>query len=183
MTNPHPSPAIHTIDTSTLLDALLAQQRRVVGIVDGLDRAAIHRPALPSGWTFAGMVQHLTETTIFWFEAVMAGEPFRPVADDFAVDPRVEPAELVERYTAATGRGHDRVRSMPLDAPPAWWPEGMFGPWRLHSLYEVLQHMLVETATHAGHLDAARELLDGRTWDYPTGRLTEAGAYGPPGHG
>lgn len=175
-TTSSPSPAIPAIGTPALLDALLTQQRRVVGIVDGLDRATIHRPALPTGWTFAGMVQHLTETTIFWFDTVMAGDPFRPVADDFAVDPRVEPAELVGRYTAATERGHDRVRSMALDTPPAWWPEGMFGPWRLHSLFEVLEHMLVETATHAGHLDAARELLDGRTWDYPTGRLTDPGA-------
>jgi hypothetical protein len=25
-------------------------------------------------------------------------------------------------------------------------------------------HVLVETATHAGHLDAVRELIDGRKW-------------------
>jgi hypothetical protein len=25
-------------------------------------------------------------------------------------------------------------------------------------------HVITETACHAGHLDAARELLDGRTW-------------------
>ncbi len=25
-------------------------------------------------------------------------------------------------------------------------------------------HMIVETATHAGHLDAVRELIDGRQW-------------------
>jgi len=24
--------------------------------------------------------------------------------------------------------------------------------------------VITETATHAGHLDAARELIDGRTW-------------------
>ena len=32
---------------------------------------------------------------------------------------------------------------------------------------EVLLHVITETATHAGHLDAARELLDGRTWMGP----------------
>lgn len=47
------------------------------------------------------------------------------------------------------------------------------GGWRLDSLFEVVQHVLVETACHAGHLDAARELLDGRTWDYAAGRLAE----------
>jgi hypothetical protein len=28
----------------------------------------------------------------------------------------------------------------------------------------VLLHVVTETACHAGHLDAARELTDGRTW-------------------
>ena len=32
---------------------------------------------------------------------------------------------------------------------------------------EVILHVITETATHAGHLDAARELLDGRTWMGP----------------
>jgi hypothetical protein len=29
---------------------------------------------------------------------------------------------------------------------------------------EVILHVVVETATHAGHLDAVRELVDGRQW-------------------
>ncbi|MFC7479388.1 DUF664 domain-containing protein [Luedemannella flava] len=28
----------------------------------------------------------------------------------------------------------------------------------------LLLHVITETATHAGHLDAVRELIDGRTW-------------------
>ena len=37
-----------------------------------------------------------------------------------------------------------------------------FGSWRLHSLREILLHVVTETATHAGHLDAARELIGGK---------------------
>jgi hypothetical protein len=37
----------------------------------------------------------------------------------------------------------------------------------------VLLHLLVETSTHAGHLDIVRELIDGRTWEYPEGRLSK----------
>ncbi len=51
----------------------------------------------------------------------------------------------------------------PTDAP-AWWPANQFGEWRLHTLRDVLLHVIAETACHAGHLDAARELIDGRTW-------------------
>ena len=43
------------------------------------------------------------------------------------------------------------------------WPD-FFGDWRLGDLRAVLLHVIAETACHAGHLDAARELIDGRTW-------------------
>jgi len=56
------------------------------------------------------------------------------------------------------------ITTTPLDAAPAWWPEELFGDWRLDNLREVILHVLTETAVHAGHLDAARELIDGRTW-------------------
>jgi hypothetical protein len=167
-----PTTAPPTIDTAILLTGLLAPQQRIVSVLGGLDHAAMHRSVLPSGWSFAGMVQHLTAMTTFWFDTVMSGAPYEPLADDFAVTPDAQPAELLERYTLATERGHDRVRALPLATPPAWWPPDLFGPWRLHSLFEVLQHVLVETSTHSGHLDAAREVLDGRTWLYPEGRLS-----------
>ena len=43
------------------------------------------------------------------------------------------------------------------------WPD-FFGEWRLANLRAVLLHVIAETACHSGHLDAARELIDGRTW-------------------
>jgi len=56
------------------------------------------------------------------------------------------------------------ITATPLDAAPAWWPKELFGDWRLDNLREIILHVLTETAVHAGHLDAARELIDGRTW-------------------
>jgi hypothetical protein len=34
----------------------------------------------------------------------------------------------------------------------------------MDDLHEIILHVMVETACHAGHLDAVRELLDGRQW-------------------
>jgi hypothetical protein len=161
--------------TSALFNLLAGQQRRVVGIVAGLDDEAMRRAVLPSGWSCAGMIQHLTRMTTFWFDAVMSGHELVDGGDDFEVADDVSVGELVERYSEATGRGHDLVRDLPLDTPPAQWPAHLFGPWRLHSLVEVLQHVLVESATHAGHLDAARELIDGCTWDYQRGGVWQGG--------
>ncbi len=55
------------------------------------------------------------------------------------------------------------ISSTSLEASPAWWPN-FFGDWRLETLREIVLHVLTETAVHAGHLDAARELIDGRSW-------------------
>ncbi len=46
----------------------------------------------------------------------------------------------------------------------AWWPHDLFGDPHLHTPRDVLLHVIPETACHAGHLDAARELIDGRRW-------------------
>jgi len=45
----------HTFDTRALLPWLVAQQRRIRGILDGLDDHTLRQPVLPSGWSCAGM--------------------------------------------------------------------------------------------------------------------------------
>lgn len=111
--------------SATLLASLAAQQRRILGIVDGLDDAAMGRPVLPSGWSCAGMLRHLTIMTRFWFVKVMSG---RPVAasgdDDFAVPAGVRAAEIVAAYRQQASQALALVADMPLDAPPEWWPVG-----------------------------------------------------------
>jgi hypothetical protein len=50
-------------------------------------------------------------------------------------------------------RADDVLASLSLDAAPTWWPD-FSGDYRLDDLREVLLHVIVETAAHAGHLDA-----------------------------
>lgn len=167
-----------TIDQPTenpdLLRAITAMQQRAIGILDGLDERDLRRPVLPSGWSCLGMAQHLTGMTWFWFVEVMGGRlGENPVGDSFEVPDDVAAAEVLEAMRTRMPVADDAVEHLPLSTAPAWWPDGLFGPWRLHSLSEVLTHVLVETSCHTGHLDAARELIDGRTWDWPRGRLAD----------
>jgi hypothetical protein len=67
-------------------------------------------------------------------------------------------------YRSEIDRADAVIHHTALDAPPAWWPAGLFGDYRLDDLAEVMLHVITETATHAGHLDAVRELIDGRQW-------------------
>ena len=138
--------------------------------LEGLTDEQLRRPVLPSGWSCLGLVRHLTlSDERYWFEVVVAGGPldFWPEGD--AGDWRVgadEPADAVlDAYRAAIDRSDEIIAARSLDEPPAqpeaWWVEaGIAFP----DLRSVLLHVLVETATHAGHLDAVRELLDGHQY-------------------
>ncbi|WP_426572286.1 DinB family protein [Aquihabitans sp. McL0605] len=157
-------------EKAVLVAYLGAQRRHVLGILDGLDDEAMRRPVLPSGWSCVAMVQHLTlDEERFWFGAVMAGDQeaideLGAAGDTWTVAPDLPVAEVMARYRSEIERSDAIIAGLPLDAPPAWWPGELFGDWRLDDLREVLLHMIVELACHAGHLDAARELIDGRQW-------------------
>jgi len=81
----------------------------------------------------------------------------------------LRPGEVLDLYRRETERANVVINDTPLDAAPAWWPQDLFGTWRLRDLREIMLHVIAETACHAGHLDAARELIDGRTWLVLTG--------------
>lgn len=156
-------------DETTMLLATLQNQRdHVVGILEGLSDEDLRRGPLPTGWTCLGLVQHLAlDVERFWFWNVVAGEPAEDgtaIEDAWLVAPGADPREILERYRVEASRATDVIMTTPLDAAPRWWPQELFGTWRLHNLRHVMLHVIAETACHAGHLDAARELLDGRTW-------------------
>jgi hypothetical protein len=159
-----------TGEIKALLDALRGQRRHILGIIDGLGPEALRRPVLPSGWTCLGLVQHLAlDVERFWFQAVLTGDQavidsLDAIEDAWQADPELPAADVLERYRRETDRADGIIAATPADAPLAWWPHHLFGPPHLHSHRDVLLHVITETACHAGHLDAARELIDGRRW-------------------
>lgn len=155
----------------SLVGYLAAQRRHVLGILDGLDDEQLTRAMLPSGWSCASLVRHLTmDVERFWFRAAVAAE--RDVVDEmmgagddgWTVPAGMSAHAVLDAYRAETERADALIAATPLDAAPQWWPVHLFGDWRLDNLRDVLLHVITETATHAGHLDAARELIDGRQW-------------------
>jgi hypothetical protein len=163
-------PVDDSAERALLLRRLTGQRHHVISQLEGLTDDQLRRPVLPSGWSCLGLVRHLTlSDERYWFEVVVAGQPldFWPEGDngDWRVDPG-EPAETVlDAYSSAIGRSDEIINARRLDDPPEqpedWWESaGLNFP----DLRTVLVHVLVETATHAGHLDAVRELLDGRQY-------------------
>ncbi|MDE9364705.1 DinB family protein [Luteipulveratus sp. YIM 133132] len=157
-------------ETTLLLGALRSQREHVVTMVDGLDDEQARRPVLPSGWSCLGLLKHLAHSDEhYWFACVVGGEPVDGslFADgaDWRVGDDSTLADLVALYREHGARADTVLAATTLDAPPAytdpaWETWGMGFP----DVRSVVLHVITETAVHAGHLDATRELIDGRQW-------------------
>jgi uncharacterized damage-inducible protein DinB len=158
-------------EATALLERLEGQRQHVRGILEGLSADDLHRPVLPTGWSCVGLVQHLAlDVERFWFREVIGGETLSDAeregdpANAWQVPPTTSPDVVLDRYRTEIAKANDVIRLASMDANPAWWPEGRFGDWHPGDVRRILLHVIVETACHAGHLDAARELIDGGTW-------------------
>jgi hypothetical protein len=115
------------------------------------------------------MVQHLAlSVERLWFRAVVAGDPevieqVGSQASAWQVDPGLPAAEILDGYRHEAFMADAVIAASSADAGLAWWPF-QEGEWRLHDVRDVLLHVITETACHAGHLDAVRELIDGQQW-------------------
>ena len=157
-------------ERALLRGRLAGQRRHVLEQLEGLSDENLRRPVLPSGWSCLGLVRHLTlSDERYWFEVVMAGRPLDFWPEGHNADWKVvddEPAEAVlAQYRAALASSDAIIAGLDLADPPArpedWWADaGLSFP----DLRAVLVHVIVETATHAGQLDAVRELLDGKQY-------------------
>ena len=162
---------IENPEDQALLDFLAAQRDSVLAIVAGLDEQAWHRPVVPSGWTPAGLVEHLGGAEWHWFRGVVCGTvPEPPPGDEDlpAYDPTAafvtdEPSAEIIRFYRDQCASSDAVLAVtPLSARPRG-KHGVPGEDEPPNVRWVVLHMIEETARHAGHLDIARELLDGQT--------------------
>jgi hypothetical protein len=158
-------------EDQALLTFLTAQRDAVLSIVAGLDEESWHRSVVPSGWTPAGMVEHLGGAEWHWFQGVVLGKRPEPAPGDeeqTPYDPTAafvcdEPsAEIISFYRAQCASSDAVLAVTPLSARPLGL-HGVPGEDEPPDVRSIVLHMIEETARHAGHLDIAREFLDGQT--------------------
>ena len=151
-----------------LHEFLSAQRESVLAIVDGLEEPLLRTSVVPSRWTPLGLVEHLTGAEYFWIQVVLPGrrEPEPPSESGevpewgpFVTD---RPAsEVIDEYRQVCADNDALIRDLPLGTAPRFRPPWL-GPEGATDLRWILLHLIEETSRHAGHLDIARELLDGR---------------------
>ena len=99
-----------------------------------------------------GIVRHLTGVETRWIDGAMLGAPTGKPDDEYR--PAVPIADAVAAYRARAAATDRAVRE--IGDPTAATRTGDGTDLRF-----VLLHLINETARHAGHADAVRELLDG----------------------
>jgi hypothetical protein len=159
-------------DRAVLLAALACQRASVRAIVDGLSEEHWHTSVVPSGWTPAGMVAHLGGAERHWTCGVILahdpGHPFDEDADDEPYDPYAPfvidwpSSKVLAYYRDQTQQTDDMLATTALAAAPRGW-HGRENTVQRQNVRDIVLHLIEETATHSGHLEIARELLDGKT--------------------
>lgn len=103
-----------------------------------------------------GVVNHLTHVEWRWIDGGMRGQDVTRSEDEFSPDSALTVAEAVAAYRRRADATDAAVRSMVSLSEPCAFGDDADLRW-------VLLHLINETARHAGHADATRELLDGTT--------------------
>jgi uncharacterized damage-inducible protein DinB len=150
-----------------LLEGLEYQRASVRSIVTGLSEEAWHTPVAPSGWTVAGMVEHLGNAERHWFQEVVAEvypdlpwDEGRPPYDPTMAFTCDRPSsEVLGYYQEQCDRADEILAGLSLSDVP----RGRHRGEEIPSVSVVVLHIIEETAAHTGHLEIAREFLDGAT--------------------
>ena len=165
----------HDGESRMLLSFLQRQRNAVLKIVEGLPEEAWQTPVVPSGWTVAGMLAHLGGAEHHWFQDVTAGDGEEPppggeeeAAGEY--DPHAAftcdwpSADIIADYRAECQKSDDVLAITPLSAAPRrldLHPDPEYTA-QITSVRWIVLHLIEDTATHSGHLEIARELLDGK---------------------
>lgn len=105
--------------------------------------------------SLVGTVNHLAHVEWRWIDGAFLGEQVSRDEGEFAAD-GVSIADAIESYRER-GRKTDAVI-----AAAASLDESAGSEWGgTRDLRWILTHLIQETARHAGHADATREMLDG----------------------
>jgi uncharacterized damage-inducible protein DinB len=150
-----------------LLDYLDFYRGVVAAKLEGLSADELSGSVVPSGWTPSGLVHHLVNVERRWLEWGFLGEqieePWRDAMEGGGWLPLELPvAELQAMLDDAAARTRSIVEAHPLtdvSALTGRFRDAATGP----QLQWILLHLVQEYARHTGHLDIARELIDGET--------------------
>ena len=157
---PTGSPIEPTPDEGELLLRFLEFLREaIIRKVEDLDEAQARWQPDGKLIRLIGIVNHLTSVEGRWIDGWYRGEEVSRSEEEFHPDDSVTVASAVAAYRRQGEHTRQVVASAPSMTDPCRHPRALPGL----DLRWVVVHLIEETARHAGHADAVREMLDGTT--------------------
>ncbi len=169
MTAPRIRPPLAADERTQLVGWLDLQRAITTWKCEGLSDADAHRSVLPTSpyMTMAGIISHLRWAENLWFEIIFLGQPaggpqFEGPEDADMMVAGIPLEQLLEEYDRQCAMSNEIIAAHSLD------DVGRYPEFRATetTLRWIMLHMIEETARHAGHMDAIRELLDGQKGYY-----------------
>jgi len=152
-----PLPGPVTDERELLLAWLQFLREAVLRKAEGLDDDQARWTPEAGLISLAGIVNHLCHVEWRWIDGTLRREAVSRSEEEFVVPKERPLAEVTAAYRSRASRTDAIVRGADLaDACHHPGHPGINLRW-------VLLHLIEETARHAGHADATRELLDGST--------------------
>lgn len=146
-------PAASYDEREMLLRWLRYLRGAVIRKVEGLGEDEARWQPDGSLISLMGVVNHLTHVEWRWIDGAMLGHQTSRSEAEFRPGPELTVEGALTAYVSRADATDSTVRQLPLNRLSVS-EHGADLRW-------VLIHLINETARHAGHADATRELLDG----------------------
>ena len=156
-------------EREVLLGYIRWQREQAVATAEGLTEEQLRWTPEGRLVPIIGVINHLAHMERRWIEGRFLNSGFPPREEEWVVGDDVTGAQVIDAYWEQAQRTERIVREAESLNAPCLGDEGGRGP--IHVLFGfdrpvdlrwVLLHLVEETAHHAGHADATREMLDGK---------------------
>lgn len=159
------------MDTSkaVLVRHLRSQREALLWKLEGLTEEQLRRPRTVTGTSLLGLVKHCAIVELGYFTSVfgraspvdleaVVGQDAPPDLDMYATAEE-SPEAILDLHALAAQTADATIAELDLDAAGRvpWWPEKR----REVTLAQIIVHVTVDLARHAGHADILRERFDG----------------------
>ena len=146
-------PAAGTDERESYLAWLAFLREAVMRNVEGLDEDAARWTPPGRLIPVLGVINHLTHVEWRWIDGGFRGVEVSRSEEEFRPEESVSVSDVLDAYRRRAAATEGAVRALGLDHMCALDPKV--------NLRWVLLHLINETARHAGHADATREMWDG----------------------
>jgi uncharacterized damage-inducible protein DinB len=162
------------MDPKRIMHVYLDDQRKALAAkLDGVGERDARWPMTRTGTNLLGLIKHVASIELGYFGEVFDRPSTVPlpwfdedaeINADMWATAQESREDIVALYQRAAVHADATIEALTLDSPgrvPWWWP-----PERQQvTLQQIMVHVTVEIARHAGHADIVRELIDGAAGD------------------